>query len=578
MSDTQRINFANMGAADIGFGDSTDTFVQANRLGTDGTIADEDAQYIDSAVIPASTALQTALGLAPNDTIDDAFDAVAAGTGVAKANLTVYGLTRSSVTTATPKSLDVSDPVYGYIPTSAQNDGIDNAADALTGTNPIITRATLQRMRATGSSGKDGYGQVGALAANSTAPTIVVSTTSGNLTGTFTYKIKAYNLSGHGAASSASASTGAIVAKSVTLTMPAFPSGGAMGWEVFRSSDGITWYLMGRAVNGFNFNTTDLTWVDNNAYPYTTIDSTGADTTSSSAAPLAGGRYEFITFTPGTATFTAATTGVAAGLIDIRYHDNSTLNTAWTITGIGANAVNVSKFRVGAFRTGTAEAFLVGAAAGSATFTTSTLTNAVGVDVMGLDTDCSRIGEALAGFGTKGDAAGGTGGIGGYGGATVRIFGYSCTANTVSGTITVTGAAGGVGSGTGAQGGGGGAGGSIVIGMVVPWRDTGTRNAPGGAGGNATGSGGASTVYGGPGGGGGAVSRINCYDKSGATTSVAAGANGSNNASATAATTNGSNGGAHYGKGGKTLAGSVTAAGAGQQFDFVGALNDGTGV
>lgn len=567
MAETLRGVFGKISATDINWGDSTGTFSQS-RMAIAGGSTTTTPAYVDSAVIPLSTASKTLLSLVGTQYLDAAFTALSTGAGLQYAttsqNGQIYRMSAAPASAGQPIAMEQNDPRIGYIPTAAQKNALANSAQTPDYGNPFVTRYEMQLALSLNlGSGKDGHGKLGAIAASSTAPASLDVATAGLLTGTYTYKIAAYNLSGTIVASSASASTGAISAKQVTMTLPALPSG-AMGWRIYRSTDGANWYYVGSAVKGFNYTETAndarrYLYTDNAPYPNTSVSAPGSDTTGHNAT--LSGLLQFITFTTvASDAITVASSGNTAGFLDIRVQGTWTgADAAWTITGTGANTV-VNRFRSFANATGSgygSPGMFVALLANEATFTTS---GASGYSTstlsapLGLGADASYIGRLLSGFGTY------NGGTGGYGGAFVRIWCYTTATATIGGTITVSGAAG-TNSGVDGGGGGGGAGGLIDIGCVLPWKDTGTRTAAGGAGGN-----GFSTGRGGGGGGGGAVVRRNCFDKTSATTSVAGGATGTNANTAII----GGAGGAHYGNGGVNGPTFVTVATAGQQFDFNG--------
>lgn len=572
MTDTLNAVFNKLGTADIGFGDSTSTFTQEDRLQTDGSTADQSAQYVDTAVIPLSSAAKTSLGLTGTKYIDNGITTLLAGTSMQYAsdsqNGQVYRTSVAPSVSNQPTAFITDDPKYSRIPTAAVYNALTGSTQTPDYGNTFVTRYELQLSNAYSlGSGKDGHGKLGAVSASSTAPTITSTATSGLLTnGTgYDYKIAAYNLAGEIVASSASSSTGAVTAKQITLTLPALPSN-AMGWNVYRRTAGSGNYeYVGRAVLGFNYTETAsdakrYLYYDNNPTPNASVTAPGSDTTGTSAT--ISGLFQFITFTTTASdTITVAATGVYAGLLDIRVQGTWTgASLAWTITGTGKNAINVGNLRRYGYNYGNPGMFTALANSGAATtFTAATVTGATAnMGAQGYGADCSQVGKNYAGFGTKG--SGTTGGDGGYGGALVRIWCSWTDTGTVGGTINCLGAAGSAGA-TNGGGGGGGAGGLIDLGCFFGWSDVGTRNVSGGAGGN-----GAGTGRGGAGGGGGAVVRRNCHSTSGATTTVAGGATGTNGGT----TADGGYGGAHYGNGGWNVSGGNTVAAAGQTFAFNG--------
>lgn len=552
------------GSPDLLHGDSTASATQL-RQGNNG-IESTTIQYLDSAVYHASTVAKNLFSLSGTKKLDDLFIAIAGGAGLqyasASQNGQVYRMSAAPAVAGQPTAMEQNDARIARIVSAAIYNALTGSAQTPDYGNAYVTRYETQLARSLSlGSGKDGHGKLGAIAASSTAPTITSTATAGLLTGTFQYKIAAYNLSGAIVASSASASTGALVAKQVRLTLPALPSG-AMGWRIYRSTGGA-YELVGTAVLGFNYTETasdarQYLYDDNNPTTNSAQTAPAADTTGNTAT--LSGLFQFITFTTTASTaITVASTGVTAGILDIRYQTTWTgASLGWSITGTGANAVNVGKFRLSLATASNGVSRFV-ALRYDDTIATSTVSAATtGSLAYGIGADASFCNQLLSGLGTKG--SGTTGGDGGYGGALVRIWGYTTDTGTMGGTITVSGAAGTIGT-TNGGGGGGGAAGLIDIGCLLPWADVGTRTAAGGVGGT-----GAGTGRGGGGGAGGAVIRRNCFSKSGATTSVAFGATGTNGGT----TADGGYGGGHYGNGGLNVTATQTVATAGQQFDFNG--------
>ncbi len=569
-----------------------DLLATASTAGTTQAILDDTGLEVNYTVTPVNTAslwcssaLVTLLGLSVGAKQDAAFGALAAGTGLqyasAAQNGQIYRMSAAPLVVGQPTAMEQNDARVGYIPTAAQKNAMVNSSQTPDYGNAFVTRYENQLAQSLRlGSGKDGFGKLGAVAANSTAPTGTYATT-GLLTGTFTYKISAYNLSGAIVSSSASIASGAITLKQAVLTMPALPVN-ATGWRVFRSTDGITWNYVGSAILGYNYTETAndarrFMYTDNSPYPLTSQTAPGSDTTGTTATM--SGLYEFIALDmTGATAITIATTGNYPGALDIRVQGTYTPVSGCTWSGVGANrAIGRLKQYTGATNATVDSVFIkqtVSPGFGFGPTFKAGLNTATGV-ARGIGADLSMIGQLLSGFGTNGDVTTGVGGTGGYGGGFLRIWAYQCVSANLIGTYNLTGQAGTAASGACAQGGGGGAGGYFDVGFVLPWKDSATENAAGGAGGAASGTGGAVTITGAPGGGGGAIIRRNCFDTSGATATVAAGGNGTSPTTATGtAPATYVFGGGFYGDGGLCTAGTaVTSATAGQAF-ALNAFND----
>jgi len=379
----------------------------------------------------------------------------------------------------------------------------------------------------------DGTFTLGAIAGTPSAPTIASVATAGDLTGTFTYKISAYNESGHTIASAASSSTGAITSKRVALTLPAMPSNGK-GWKIYRSTDGATWYFVGKSVG------TGTSYTDN--CPAKSADTAPGSNTTGTTATMSG-EYHFDGDVNLSGAITVNTSGDRAGALIIRTTGKITVSAA--VSANGAYPEN----RGPVF--GQANTSSYGGATG-------------GGDGWGGGTDPAigrGFGKSLKSLGFQGgggDGAASGGGVAGTGsapGGTIVFFAKQIDI-TATGSITANGANGGNAStgGAGAAGGGGaGAGGCILL-IAYDWfrlQSSGSLTANGGTGGNAAGSGGASTAKGGGGGGGGLILALAPVVEIAGTVAANAGSAGSNNTSANSTSGGGGGGGGCSGDGGE---------------------------
>jgi hypothetical protein len=496
--------FAKVGADDLNQGQAT--FTQEDRMGTDGVTADKTGvNQINSSNVPLlSSAIMTTLGLSGTKYLDDALGALASGTGIAKANLAVYGLIRTSISTATPQALDVSDPVYGYIPSSVQKSGlgvITSQSVQLTHT-PSSTNgyATVNYARDNDpqyGSGKDGAFAVGALTDPASAPTLANSASGGTVAAdTYSVKVTFGNATGETLPSSASNTTTTTGATSV-LTLTSIPTGGAgTAWrKVYLDEGSGTWKLAAYIPDNTTTTWTITTSTVGQAAP-------GSNTTGASWSSNVSGEWHF----EGDTTLPALT---LTGDLVLRVRGHVTISGAIVGTGAG-NATNPLK---PCYPKKNAANYLY---------------DIIGPGGFGTNLYAIQVPTG----GSDGLTIGATAGTGSAPGAMLWIYAYSVT---ISANVTSNGAAGGAASGTnGSGGGGGGAGIFACICRDFVKAGTVTITLNGGNGGNGAGSGGASRANGGqPGGGGLFLAIAPLVDVGSATITRNAGTIGTDNTSST---------------------------------------------
>lgn len=361
--------------------------------------------------------------------------------------------------------------------------------------------------------GQDGHLFLGAISATtSTAPTLALNG-SGNLTGTFYYKVSAYNLSGETAASSASA-TIAPSSQQVTVTIPG--TGNATnitGFYIYRSPDNVTYYRVGFVT--VDDVTQGATFVDN--FPITSGTApSGSNTTSASAT--AEGIYFARTLTMTTGQTLAQTTGSSIGLVIIS-QGNVTLNSGSTINATGKGTATISPVtKLAADKAaGTNGGSAVNANGGggglfpSAAYCYTDLlrhynkngsgagsaVGAQGGSVL-IISQTQIITQGTVTASADNSTAGATGSGGSGGGSIIFIAPY---VNRNGGTFTANG--GNAGNASGSTAGAGGGGGGLVAFVANALVGTATSTVNGGTGGTATGSGGGSGNGGGAGAGNG---------------------------------------------------------------------------
>ena len=387
-------------------------------------------------------------------------------------------------------------------------------------------------------SGKDGTFTLGSIAGTPSAPTIASVATSGDLTGTFTYKISAYNESGHTIASAASASTGAITSKQVVLTLPAMPSSGK-GWKIYRSTDGVTWYLVGRSVG------TGTSYTDNT--PAKGSETAPASNTTGTSWSSPTGEWHFDGDMALSSAVTVGSTGAMAGVLIIRCRGRVTCSAA--VSANGTYPDNEGPI----FGTHVVSQTVTGGADGNVGGTTPTGGTGFGAALKGIGW------QTAGGVGVaSNNASTSTAGTAGNAGGIIVIVAEQIDL-TGTGSVTANGATGGNGSGTGtyiASGGGGGPGGAVFI-IARDWlrvQSGASVTANGGNGGNGAGAGGTSQAGGGGGGGGGYIVLISPIIENAGTVTAATGTGGTKNAT-------GYNNGHHHGGGGGAHSGAGGAGG-----------------
>lgn len=159
--------------------------------------------------------------------------------------------------------------------------------------------------------GRDGAMCLGVIAATTTtAPTMAIASGSGNLTGTFYYKVSAYNLSGETAASSASSSISPS-AQAVNVTIPATGSNtNITGFYIYRStSSGGTYYRVGQLAVADSTN--GGVFYDNN--PITSGTAPQGSNTSTTTATI-DGFYQATSFTMASGQTITITNNTPVGL------------------------------------------------------------------------------------------------------------------------------------------------------------------------------------------------------------------------------------------------------------------------
>jgi hypothetical protein len=480
--------------ADILFGDSTTTVNQTRKLnGTAQTVA---AQYIDSAVIPLSSAAKTLLSLTGTQYIDAGLTALASSVGVA--TTTTLGTVRISTAAAVPVALITADPVYGYIPTSAQKDGLTGtpAEYTISGyTAPSTSNGFLTEGQTDATlygTGRDGVFKVGVVAANSTVSALAEVASSGAIpAGTYNYKVTGGNASGETNVSAASSNI--VLAGStsaVTLTVPVNGDADCAWRKIYRSDNtGAGTYRL----IGYIPDNTTTTFRDTLAYGGTAAP--GSDTTSASLT-LAAGEYYFI------GDVTLPTTTLSG---DVVIRCTGTFTNSGVVTGTGSGHGRSRLSPMGP--DGTIGQLIW-----------------LGAEPRGFGTNFRAL--AMPSAGSAGMTSGGTAGTGGLPGASLIVYCYN---GRIGSTITSSGATGAAGSGGNSGGGGGGAGALIVImARGVISSATATVTTSGG-----TGGAGAGTGRGGRAGGGGCLFlRAPSIDTTGLTHTKAAGSNGADGGTA----------------------------------------------
>ncbi len=527
-------------ASDMAFG--TGTIAQSRRR--NGTVVATAYERVNTGHIPLSADLQAITAFAGITMLDGAVSLIAAGGAIPIATTLIKGIGAVSVAPVLPTlPIFVGDNDTRNL-TIAQADGVRAAANAMTATNPAWTLLDARNAAMINQgSGCDGHGQLGAIVASATAPTIISVATTGRLTGSFTYKSAQYNLSGSIVATSASVSTGAITAKQVSVGLNALLSG-SMGHLVFRSGDGITWYQVGKTVGS-------TTFVDNNDTPNTTV-APAADTTGATAT--ISGIYHFTDFTlTAGQTITIANSGNWAGLLHI-YH-TGTFTPGGTIIGTGAHRILFNRHVMG--QIGSTIAGTTATSRDAGTFN-GTLGNYVTTStvIAGFGAAWHNSLKMWQGFGSEGRSVGvSTKGDGGYAGGSLLISGNQIAAGVLTGTYTLSGDNGTnavLNGGTGAQGGGGGGGGVQWFVSANSFKTTATHTCNGGNGGTGVSDGGGGFAIVGAGGGGGGFvgfAAPNGVDSAGATISAAAGTSAANVASSSQDHGIGGGGGASAGNG-----------------------------
>jgi hypothetical protein len=513
VSETTEVIFNVIGVTDIGFGDSTSTFTQVDRLQVDGTTADQTAQYIDSAVIPLSSAAKTLLSLTGTKDLDDGFTALASSVGVATTS--TLGTVRISTAAAVPVALITADPVYGYIPTSAQKDGLTGtpAEYTISGyTAPSTTNGYMTEGQTDASlygTGRDGVFKVGVVAANSTVSALAEVTSAGVIpAGTYNYKVTAGNASGETNVSAASSNivlSGSTSA--VTLTVPVNGDTDCAWRKIYRSDNtGAGTYRL----IGYIPDNTTTTFRDTLAYGGTAAPS--SDTTSASLT-LPAGEYHFV------GDVTLPTTTLSG---DAVIRCTGTFSNSATVTGSGSGHGRSRLSPMGP--DGTIGQLIW-----------------LGAEPRGFGTNFRAL--AMPSAGSAGMTSGGTAGTGGLPGASLIVYCYKAR---IGAAITSSGATGAAGSGGNSGGGGGGAGALIAImAREVITSATATVTTSGG-----TGGAGAGTGRGGRAGGGGCLFlRAPSVDTTGLTHTKAAGTDGADGGTAYA----GGQGGTCSGDGGNLM-------------------------
>lgn len=524
MAETTEVIFNVLGVTDVGFGDSTTTFTQFDRLQVNGTTADQSAQYIDSAVIPLSTASKTLLSLTGTKDLDDAFTSLASSVP-SVATTSTLGTVRISTAAVVPVALITADPVYGYIPTSAQKDGLTGtpAEYTISGyTAPSTTNGYLtegQTDAALYGTGRDGVFKTGAVAANSTVSALVEVASAGAIpAGTYNYKVTAGNATGETNVSAASSNI--VLAGStsaVTLTVPVNGDADAAWRKIYRSDNtGAGTYRL----IGYIPDNTTTSFRDTKAYGGQAAPS--SDTTAATWTVGVAGEFHW----DGDVTLPALT---LTGDMVIRAKGYVTIGGAITGSGVG-NGYSVLRGVTGLNNPGSYNLKVYGPGGFS--------TNVRAVE--------------MPGAGSSGFTSGGTAGVGGAPGATLIIYAYGIR---IGANVTLSGANGSAGLTTDSSGGGGGAGGILAcIGREYVTAATVTITTNGGNGGNGIGASGAATAYAGRGAGGGAFIAIApVVDVSGVTHTKNVGSAGTNAANATTILLPG-DGGSCSGDGGGTFA------------------------
>ena len=465
------------GVADLLFGDSTTTQAQTRDLL--GTATAVNVQRIDSAVIPLSTAAKTLLSLTGTQYLDAAFTTLASSVSVATTS--TLGTVRISTAAAVPVALITDDPRVGYIPTSAQKDGLTGtpAEYTISGyTAPSTTNGYLtegQTDAALYGTGRDGVFKVGAVAANATVSALVEVASSGVIpAGTYNYKVTAGNATGETNVSAASSNI--VLAGStsaVTLTVPVNGDADCAWRKIYRSDNtGAGTYRL----IGYIPDNTTTTFRDTLAYGGTAAP--GGDTTGASLT-LPAGEYHFV------GDVTLPTTTLSG---DVVIRCTGTFTNSGVVTGTGSGN-------------------------GNSTLRPNTPTGTYSVSAYatpgppGFGANVRAIAPPSAGT-QSGPPNTGSPFAGGAPGAMLIIYAHRIH---IGANVTLNGADGTSGAVQARTnpGGGGGAGGILAcVARDTVTAATVTVATNGGNGGNGNGTGGASLAYGGGGGGGGAFIAI----------------------------------------------------------------------
>lgn len=176
--------------------------------------------------------------------------------------------------------------------------------------------------------GRDGHIKLGEISTNpTTAPTAVITSGSGSLTGTYYYKYSVYNLSGETTVSNASA-TVTPSNQNVTVTIPAYATNtNVTGFYLYRSIDNSTYYRV--AVIPVEDATNGAVWVDDIPATSGTAPQ-GSNTTGVSASFGGILQAKSVTISTGqTLTLTSTTP-----FLIIRCTGNVTISGAITFTGL----------------------------------------------------------------------------------------------------------------------------------------------------------------------------------------------------------------------------------------------------
>lgn len=565
-------------ASDVAWG--TGTIAQTRRRGSSTVTTNYQRVNIGHIPLTPGLASLAAFSSAGVTMADAAISLLASGGALPVASTTGMGIAKVSCAPALPTlaiAVGDNDP---RVLTQDENDAVGGltGSNAPSSTNPLWTQSKiLEAFLLTYGSGKDGPGKLGAISDPASAPTVALGG-SGNLTGSYTYKAAAYNVTGTTVASSASA-TVAPSAQSVTITLPAIPTN-ATGWALFRSSDGVNWYFVGRTLT--------TTYVDNSPARYTSSTAPSSNTTSNTWNN-ASGEWHFTTFTITSGqTITYDTSGINSGLLEIRCTESIDFQSGATISGDESYRVN---FQMPWLSRGADIGTLASATVASAIGLTSTGR----IGGQGLGAARWMIGCQAPGKKGSAGAAGGGGAAAGTAGSTTAWPGATLIMVapvwvSAAGTVNLrggngsAGGNGGTASGSNSGGGGGGgasgsSGGVAIFGSANPqvWsvdlRLNGGNGGNGGKGGNS----GSGTWYGGSGGSGGgggggglAVFVGPCWDTSSGTIDTAGGSAGSAGSAGTGAGSSGgaaggagAGGGACSGNGGNGGAASAATAAAG---------------